>query len=406
MPAGGAAAEGVAPSTALVGTASATGMRGTYTVPNYLIVSTLLDGAGPIAQAILNTSGDATGFGSLPYPGDAVVNAPGLLSVGTGQSIPLSYPFFVQAATPVTPEASSSDPSGQYSLKATANDKQATGEAAIGTGASPSGGSSTSSVKTDPTGKLTVTADASVRGLAFEGVLKIGAVSSHSVTTYAPGDQKPVTKSGTDVEGVTVGGQSVGVGPEGIKLLGQSAGNSSPVIDALNGLLKQANLSVRTVSTRDINGGSTTTALEVTNVEALPVPGAPTGTMVYDIAAASTSIVAGAGGGPKALAPATPVASVGGTDVAAPDVGDTSVAPSTGSDLALGALPAAPPSAARGAGSLPLRTAGQASPLLARDLRSTFRAFYVVVAVGAALLLTGSAVWRNKGVRAQWMPER
>jgi hypothetical protein len=262
-------------------------------------------------------------------------------------------------------------------------------------------------VKTEPNGKMTVTADSVVRGLDFSGVLKIGSVASHSVTTFAPGDQKPVTKSGTDVEGVTVAGQSVGVGPQGISLLGQPAGSSSAVTDALNGLLKQANLSVRTVSTQDINGGSTTTALRVTNVQALPVPGAPTGTMVYDIGATSSSIVAGTGGGPAALAPGAPAAAGGTTATGSPAVGDTAAGPSvSGSDASLGSSPAALPTAGTRSRPLPLRTAGQAAPLLARDLRSTFRAFYVVVAVGAALLLTGSAVWRNKGVRAQWMPER
>src|SRR4051812_43123565 len=158
---------------AAIGTATATGSRATYTVPNFLIVSTIFDGGGPLAQAVFNTSGDATGFGSLPYPGDTAVNAPGLLSVATGQPIPFSYPFFVQAVRPTTPEAAASDPSGQYSLKATATDKAATGFASMGTGASPSGAESTSSIKTDDSGKLIALAESVVRGINFNGVLKI-----------------------------------------------------------------------------------------------------------------------------------------------------------------------------------------------------------------------------------------
>ena len=390
---------------ALIGTATATGSRGTYTVPNFLIVSTIFDGGGPISQAVLNTSGDATGFGSLPYPGDTAVNAPGLLSVATGKPIPFSYPFFVQATAPTTPQASASDPSGQYALKASATDSEAMGVASMGTGASPSGSVSTSSVKTDASGAVTAVADAAVHGISLNGVLKIASVTSHSESVLGPSDTKPVTKASTTVEGVTVAGQAVLVGPNGIGVPGQSVA-TAPVVDALNAALKQAGLGLKTVTSQPVAGGTATSALEVTQVGALPLPGSPTGTMVFDLASTSSSIVSGTGPGRTSgqatpAAPGNPPSALGSTGEsapAAPSVGDSgsSVAalPSTGSTPAhLGRAPSQP-------------GVVDAPQLLARDLRSTFRILYVVAAVGAALLLAGSALWRSGGVRVAWIPDR
>ena len=86
----------------LVGVASASGMRATYTVPDYVVVSEFFDGGGPVAQANVDTTGKATGFGSLPYPGENAVTAPGLLTFATGVPVP-GYPFYARADYPVTP---------------------------------------------------------------------------------------------------------------------------------------------------------------------------------------------------------------------------------------------------------------------------------------------------------------
>jgi hypothetical protein len=382
-----------------IGIATASGTRATYTVPNFIIVSTVFDGGGPIAQAVFNNSGDATGFGSLPYPGDTVVNAPGVVAVATGQSIPVSYPFFVQAVAPTTPEATFADPSGVYALKATASDKEATGLAAIGAAGSPSGSTSTSSVKTDASGKITAVADATVRGIDVSGVLKIASVTSHSETVLGPTDTKPVTKASTVVEGVTVAGVGVVVGPDGIGLAGQTVG-AAAVTEALNAALKQAGLTVKTVAAQPVAGGASTTALQVTHVGAVPVPGTPTGTLVYDFASASSSIISGIDGGGVGDGAPDALSADGGGDNAGSG-GDLSAAFSSDASGLPGVR-------------TPLRAGRTGSPqatlasqqLLARDLRGAFQGLYVVVAVGAALVLTGSALWRSRAVRVPWMPDR
>jgi len=388
---------------ALIGTATATGSRGTYAVPNFLIVSTIFDGGGPISQAVFNTSGDATGFGSLPYPGDTAVNAPGLLSVATGKPIPFSYPFFVQATAPTTPQASASDPSGQYSLKASATDSAAMGAASMGTGASPSGSVSTSSVKTDDAGKVTAVADAAVHGISFNGVLKIGSVTSHSESVLGPSDTKPVTKASTTVEGVTVAGQAVLVGPNGIGVPGQSVA-TAPVVDALNATLKQAGLSLKTVTSQPVAGGTATSGLEVTQVGTLPIPGSPTGTMVFDLASTSSSVVSGTGPG-QTSGQAAPAPTGAGPSAVGATSEKGAPSPAVGDNGSAAALPSTAATPAR-VGTVRPQGAIAAPQLLARDLRSTFRILYVVAAVGAALLLAGSALWRNRGVRVTWIPDR
>ena len=389
---------------ALLGTATATGSRGTYTVPNFLIVSTIFDGGGPISQAVFNTSGDATGFGSLPYPGDTAVNAPGLLSVATGKPIPVSYPFFVQATAPTTPDATASDPSGQYSLKATATNAAATGLASMGTGASPSGAVSTSSVKTDAGGTVTAVADAAVHGINLNGVLKIASVTSHSESVLGPSDTKPVTKASTTVEGVTVAGQAVIVGPNGIGVPGQSVA-TAPVVEALNAALKQAGLTVKTVAAQPIAGGTATSGLEVTQTGVLPLPGSPTGNMVFDLASTSSSIVSGTGAGRTVGQPA-PLAAGTGTTAAGTTGENTPPAPAVGGSGSSAAVLPSTGSTPAHLGATRSQGAIEAPQLLARDLRSTFRILYVVVAVGAALLLAGSALWRSRGVRVAWIPDR
>jgi hypothetical protein len=398
----------------LVGIATGEGVRVTYTVPNYLLVSTLFDGAGPLAQSSLNTSGTAVGFASLPYPGDTAVNAPGLLAVATGKGIPVSYPAFVQAAYPVTPKASTQDPSGQYSLQATADLSRVTGTASVlaGPASSPvSGARAATSVTADQAGKMVATADSDADGLTFgNGVLRIGSIHTHSVTTYLPGAAAAVTKTTTLVAGATVANQAVGFGPDGVTALGQPAGSPSPVTDALNNALKSAGVSVRAASPTDVAGGKSLSGLEITSVQQVPVPGSPTGTFVYDFGNTLTAITLGA------AVPDVPGISVG-TASAAGGAGDGATATSAPAGNVAGSpsvdangptvAPPAATSASPRSSSGPARAvpgAGSTRVLLARDLRSTMRTVYAILGIAGALLLSSSALWRSRGVGASWMP--
>src|SRR5207253_10510847 len=74
----------------------------------------------------------ATSFAALPYPGENAIAAPGVLSVAFGRSVPLAYPFYVHADHPTAPKQDLADPSGSYSLGATAADGAATAAGALG----------------------------------------------------------------------------------------------------------------------------------------------------------------------------------------------------------------------------------------------------------------------------------
>ena len=430
----GAAAE----ARSLVGVASASGMRATYTVPDYVVVSEFFDGGGPVAQANVDTTGKATGFGSLPYPGENAVTAPGLLTFASGVPVP-GYPFYVRADHPVTPTAETKDPSGTYQLKATADQGKASGSALfLFGGASPVSRSTADSTGVlDGEGKLTMNAVGVNEGLSFgDGALKISSVVSKSVTTYTPGSAKPTTKTELQIQGAKVGDQPVTIDRDGVHPSGQTVpvpiGTGS---DSLNQALSQAGITVKTIAGREVEGGQVGDVLEVTWKHTIPVEGNPKGTFIYRIGGASTFILFGAAGPglPDVPAPVDNLPSdSGGVPPVGPAGGPTGTgAPAidTGTDRAGGfrngtgatsgglgvpnggtALPSGDAAgltggaATDGSGSLSAAPAqGVSTPaILARDIRGTTKFFYAVIGVAGAMLLASSALWRLKGVKAAW----
>jgi hypothetical protein len=427
----------------LVGVASASGMRATYTVPDYVVVSEFFDGGGPVAQANVDTTGKATGFGSLPYPGENAVTAPGLLTFATGAPVP-GYPFYARADYPVTPSSEVKDPGGAYALKATADQGKASGSAAFLFGGADSPVTRSSADSTgllDGDGKLTMTAVGVTQGLSFaNGALKISSVTSKSVTTYAPGATKPATKTELLIEGAKVGDQPVTIDRDGVHPSGQTVpvpiGTGS---DSINQALGQAGITVKTIAGNDVEGGQAGDVLEVTSKHTIPVEGNPKGTFIYRIGGSSTFILFGTAGPglPAVGAPADnlpadsggapPAGSTGGSGTGGPASGSGatgsnnsgsglsgSYGSGSGTGLGSGGLSGAGSGAgdttglaggASGGGSLsaapaPGGTTQQA--ILARDVRGTTKFFYAVIGVAGALLLASSALWRLKGVKAAW----
>ena len=434
----------------LVGVASASGMRATYTVPDYVVVSEFFDGGGPVAQANVDTTGKATGFGSLPYPGENAVTAPGLLTFATGVPVP-GYPFYARADYPVTPSSEVKDPSGAYALRAAADQGKASGSASFLVGGADNPVSRSSSDATgvlDASGKLTMTAVGVTEGLSLaNGTLKISSVTSKSVTTYEPGAAKPVTRTELVVQGAKVGDQPVTIDRNGVHPSGQTVpvpiGTGS---DSINQALSQAGITVKTIAGNDVEGGGAGDVLEVTSKHTIPVEGNPKGTFIYRIGGTSTFILFGAAapGLPAVGPPADNVPADSGA--AAPPAGSTgspSAAPSssgatgagldisgsglsgaygTGTGTGAGSGAGLGPAAATGTGSgegagvtgspsgagtgtlsAAPATGGATQPaILARDVRGTTKFFYAVIGVAGAMLLASSALWRLKGVKAAW----
>ncbi|HVW34374.1 MAG TPA: hypothetical protein VHL53_17705, partial [Acidimicrobiia bacterium] len=207
FPLRGAGAEGVASVRSVVAKASAQGVRAVYTIPDYVVVSQIFDGGGPVTQAEADSTGRATSFASLPYPGENAIAAPGVLSVGLGRSVPVSYPFYVQADHPTAPEATLSDPTGSYALKATAADGTAAATGAL-QGPAPenrdhlTGTRSASSAVLDDGGTVRTLAESVTTGLSLGGgALRIASVTTRSETVLRPEDPKPVTTTALLIEG-------------------------------------------------------------------------------------------------------------------------------------------------------------------------------------------------------------
>ena len=426
----------------LVAVASAQGMRMGYSVPDQFAVSQFIDGGGPVAQVNVDSTGKAIGFGSLPYPGENAIAAPGALTLVTKVPVP-AYPFYAEANYPVTPSAEVKDPSGSYDLLAKAEQEKADGLAAMNFGGplsmsgTPRTPGQVSRIVSQASGSIDasgakVTATAVSQGLSFgDGVLRIASATSRSVTSYTAGAAKPETKSELVIEGATVGGQSVTIGPDGVHPFGASFGFPRGA-DQLNQALSQAGITVRTLSLRTGPSGATSDALQVTVKH--PIPGSTVmGTFVYEIGGSSSFIDFGAAGPglpalpggeettPPAAAsppassgePAPPPASSAATAAPA-DLGSGPSLPVAASSPA--ALSGSPSSA--GFGGAPLPAAAEASPAapaelaapapgapdslasepaaLARpDLKKPGRVLMAVLAAAGAILVAASTLWRK-----------
>ena len=293
---GSAGAEGAVRS--VVAKASAQGVRAVYTIPDYVVVSQIFDGGGPVTQAEADSTGRATSFAALPYPGENAIAAPGVLSVAFGRSVPLAYPFYVSADHPTVPAAELTEPSGSYKLVATAEDGATTATGSLqGPTAAAAGARSTSSALLDDGGVVRTVAESVATGISLgDGVLRIASVTTRSETVLGPDDPKPVTTTSLVIEGASVAGHAVTIDAEGVHAEDQSV--AAPVGQGLgtdNQLLGQVGLSARVVPT-GVPGGAD--ALVITSRQTFPAPGNPKGTLVMTFGGAASEITVGSPDGP------------------------------------------------------------------------------------------------------------
>jgi hypothetical protein len=428
LPASAGADDSPAEARSLVGVASAQGMRMGYSVPDQFAVSQFIDGGGPVAQANVDSTGKSIGFGSLPYPGENAVAAPGVVTLASGAPVP-EYPFYAEANYPVTPSAEVKDPSGSYNLSAKAEQQKAEGLAAMNFGGPDKPVSrivSQASGLLDATGAK-VSATSVSEGLSFgDGMLRIASATSRSVTTYTAGAAKPEITSELLIEGAKVGDQAVTIGPDGVHPFGQSFQYPGGA-DALNQTLSQAGISVKTLSLQKSESGAASDALEVTVKH--PIPGATVmGTFVYEIGGSSSYIDFGAAGPGLPALPAPsettppadfgpPAASSAGsapppsapTDLSPllPPAADTALSGPTlpnvpvlggGSSLPAAseaALPAAPELSAPAAPAAPVTVGSEPAVLARPDLKKPGRVLMAVLAAAGAILLAASTLWRK-----------
>ena len=364
-----------------------------YTVDEFLVVETIADVGGPVSQAVLDDGGASRSFASLPYPGETVITGPGLVAASGGPGLP-PYPLEVSAEHPFRAAQEFADPTGAYSLRA-----EATAMKAEGLGRNTFGGdapvSQSSSFATTElsNGAVEARAQSIVEGVtAGDGVLRLGRVRSLSRTVLSPEAATPVTTTELVVEGATVNGVGVTLGPEGLEM----AGSGAPLPKELTTALADAGVSVRWVKGAPVAGGGAADGIQVTREGTVPVPGEPQDVSVLSVGGVVSYVRAGDDLGP----PAGP---------ADADVGiDAPADPTTVSGPEVGESPAAVASVGRtetlGAASDPIAPGARGlSPVnVVRDLGGSTKFFYLVIAVGAVLLMLSSSLWRTGGVRVQW----
>jgi hypothetical protein len=379
-----------------------------------------------VAQSNVNSSGAGTAFASFPYPGDTIVNAPALANVGTGQAFPFTYPLYVVTDGNLTPKASAQDASGTIALNAESGPRSAVSAAkAAGPTAGvivTSGSVQNASVVMAADGTMTSTADSVTRGIDV-GVLKIAEVHVHTVSLLHPGDSKPTTTALTDVIGVSVLGQTVGLNKDGITAPGQTGGPSdSAGLDALNKALSTSGISV---SLAGDDGGTGSAGVQILQRGKLPFNGSPVGVARTLIGNASSSIV----GSSSSLTPDPAAgtasggatgAGTGGASTPASDAGSATVAPAT-----LPALPAdtgsvltpvtGTPTLTGGSGSTggsstdgqpptvniqPMASGTERTALETLNVHPQLEFFYLAFAIGSGVLVLTSVARRAKGGRS------
>ena len=338
--------------------ASAQGARFTWEVPNFVVAEEIIDGGGPLAQSVMDST-NATSFAALPWPGSYAVALPGLYATATGQNLPFSYPLYVSAQNPTAPKQEVQEPTGTYGLQSDAS--------ALTAGASArlrreekggSGGSRAVSRVTAEGDTVTSSAETLDEAISLgDGALQIGRVSSRSVTTQT-GDAAPTTTTELTVVATAIGGLSLASGPDGLTVAKQ--GVPLPTNDGLeqvNKALEPFRLTVRFVEPKNIVGGASAAVFEVESKQPPPNPEIPGTNIRFAFGGAISSVTTG-GGEPILPTPETPGS-------VSPGAGSGPLAP--GSDFLAPPETSTPPAASFSLGTVPTPSSAESTPAFLDD---------------------------------------
>jgi hypothetical protein len=391
----GARADG--PSTSYSGTARADAFRIGVSATG-LIVSSLADASGPTAQTRMDSLGTSVGFAAFPYPGDVIVGAPGLVTslllpqLGLRPPNLPAYPLAVSSQYPGQPSQKVDQPALSLSAESTsgssAGHATATGSDSGGNAMGKAVSNATSNV--DSSGVVVADAASTVESVTINSILRIGRVVATAHATSS-GTGTSTTRSSFSAEGISVVGVPVVLTEKGLVLAGSTVPPppSSSVAQALAG----SGIGVRYLAPV-ISPGEVQSAGIVVSVS-VPSPTGNKFTVVYTFGIVHAGAV-------EASAPPGPTPSAGPTTAggvvairptaAAPGAGATIFAPAAASSPSNGAQASAVPGTITG----PLRTSTVPAPT------TSALSFYLVLVVGAAVAVSGSALLRHFAVRLAW----
>ncbi len=264
-PSGAAGARGFGgvPRNDFAATASADGFRVGVAVRRFLVVEQFVDAGAPSAQAHVDSLGNSVAWAAYPFPSDLVVSVPGTVAGFGPSGLPAlpEYPFYASATYPT--RGSAEVGAETFALQAKAEEQAAAASARAGLvtedvriGVTRSAASAVRSAD----GIVQAVGESAVEGFTVGDVLRIGRVHSRAVAGARPGEA--VSRTGeTTVAEMTVAGQTVAIGPNGIT----SPGGATPLPDSAPArqALAEAGVSVRYLAPLETDAGVVAAGLEV-----------------------------------------------------------------------------------------------------------------------------------------------
>jgi hypothetical protein len=396
-----------------------------------------LDFGFPSSSASVSGLQGSSAQASLAYPGEIVLNGPGLCQVVFPQCKLPDYPFIVESSYGTKNEARATY--GLTALEAVSQPSMSKGSAVSAQGDPNTAGGQNASISTgtiDPdTGVAKAEAATVTDAISFGDTLKIASVRSTASVTQEPGKEL-VRSASLEVKGVTIAGQAVGITSQGL-IVGDNP-TPLPAGNPFEEELAQGGIKLRWLGGYNTTDGIVAPALEIVaqgQMPGLPAPSVLTIRLGY----ATAGVQAGRASAGSfdlsvpATSPTTEVTVPADTPPAS-TAGDTDQVPDTvvgGSNITLPefsiggqplefAAPPAPPAEANAAiGSSEVAAASPAAPTEAR-LRSGSsrelatrraavvvgsapsdggRTLYLLLAAGALLALLAVSLFRLLAMR-------
>jgi hypothetical protein len=361
-----------------------------------------VDGQGPAAQAQADSLQGSMGFAGAPFSNAAAGNA------GAAKVDATQVPVFAISSYPSRPVASSSNP--LMTLESKSQQLSSTARALLGGPSTPE--QSIGQMRANATascggaGTIKAVAESATQLIDVGGVLRIASVRSNASATVSAGGARKLEASMV-VDGVTVLGQSVGIGDKGLIVGGSPAAPPAPD-DALVAALSNAGIGVRLVaaSKDQKHGDAIAPSLELTVTRVVsgvsPTPFTTTYTFgrAYARAAGTagdSGVNIGLGGG--ALASPGTVAAPAASSPSATGAASTSSGPPLSTGVPAVAGGTSPTGRILGRSTVP--GADQAAPAQ-RIANASAQSLYPALVIGAVVFAAAWLAFRTLGVRLRW----
>lgn len=396
-------------------TAGAIAVETTMEANGAPVTNTPVDGGGPIAQAAFDSVGNSQAFASHPYPGDAVVSAPGTVAgVSGGQITPPEYPLYAASSHPLRPDATVGQPPLSLEAHSTADASRASAGSGLANDSGRVGRVAAEASAGRIADGVRSASSSTVEGFVAGPLRIASAVSSASAVLKPGGDVERQARF--SASGINVGDTAVTLTEKGLSVAGTPVGavDATPIAP----VLAQAGITVTYLAPVETATGAISAGVEVRWTR--DVPGAITPlTVRYVLGRAAARITGAASGGTPPIDLSAPAASGDGpltpaepTDVTVPTDNGTpanlvSTEPATGSPTSIGSGEAgAPPFSTNKTGAvspsesapLPRLEAAASSPVPRFDIGVG----YLVFVIGGLALAACAALVSRQGVTRPW----